>query len=104
MEDSFNSREHQFEAKFAHDEALKFKIMARRAKLLGAWVADQLGPAAPSHYVADFLEYSLGKTPAALVQKAQADLKSAGVTASEAQLREEFELFTDRAVAELKSV
>ena len=33
---TFDKREEGFEKKFAHDEELKFKAMARRNKLLGA--------------------------------------------------------------------
>ncbi len=40
---SFNDREKTFEKKFAHDEETNFKIMARRNKLLGLWVAEYLG-------------------------------------------------------------
>lgn len=39
----FNDRERAFESKFAHDEALKFKVDARRNKLLGLWAAALLG-------------------------------------------------------------
>ena len=40
---SFDKREEGFEKKFAHDEELKFKAEARRAKLLGIWAAGKLG-------------------------------------------------------------
>lgn len=40
---TFDKREHAFEQKFAHDEELNFKINARRNKLLGLWVAGNLG-------------------------------------------------------------
>ena len=40
---TFDDRENAFEAKFAHDEELRFKANARRNKLLGAWVAERLG-------------------------------------------------------------
>jgi hypothetical protein len=40
---TFNDREKTFEKKFAHDEETKFKITARRNKLLGLWVAECLG-------------------------------------------------------------
>ncbi|MGJ8527698.1 DUF1476 domain-containing protein [Maritalea sp.] len=36
------------EARYAHDEALKFKIEARRNKLLGQWAAGQMGISAAS--------------------------------------------------------
>ncbi len=40
---TFDKREEGFEKKFAHDEELKFKAIARRNKLLGLWAAGQLG-------------------------------------------------------------
>jgi len=40
---TFDKREQGFEAKFAHDEELRFRVAARSAKLLGNWAATQLG-------------------------------------------------------------
>jgi hypothetical protein len=40
---TFDKREEGFEQQFAHDEELRFKATARRNKLLGLWVAGQLG-------------------------------------------------------------
>ena len=40
---TFDKREQGFEAKFVHDEELRFKATARRNKLLGNWAAGQLG-------------------------------------------------------------
>lgn len=40
---TFDDREHAFEAKFAHDEAVRFRAEARRNKLLGLWAADLMG-------------------------------------------------------------
>ena len=40
---SFDDRRNAFENKFAHDEELKFKIEARRNKLLGLWAAEIMG-------------------------------------------------------------
>ena len=40
---TFDKREEAFEKKFAHDEELRFKAMARRNKLLGLWAAEKLG-------------------------------------------------------------
>ncbi len=39
----FKDREKGFEAKFAHDEELRFKVVARRNKLLGLWAAELMG-------------------------------------------------------------
>ena len=39
----FDDRERAFESKFAHDEEMKFRITARRNRLLGEWAARQMG-------------------------------------------------------------
>jgi hypothetical protein len=43
MADSFADRRKGFEAKWAHDEDLRFKVMNRRNKLLGLWAAGETG-------------------------------------------------------------
>ena len=40
---TFDDREQAFEAKFAHDEEMKFKAEARANKLLGLWAAELMG-------------------------------------------------------------
>ena len=40
---SFKDREKGFENKFAHDQELQFRAMARRNRLLGHWAAELLG-------------------------------------------------------------
>ncbi len=40
---TFDDRERSYEAKFAHDEELRFKAEARRNRLLGEWAAGLLG-------------------------------------------------------------
>ncbi len=39
----FDKREEGFEREFVHDEELRFKIIARRNRLLGLWAAEKLG-------------------------------------------------------------
>ena len=48
MSGSFEKREKGFEAKWAHDEALRFKVYARRNKLLGLWAAAEMGVTGPA--------------------------------------------------------
>ncbi len=43
MMTTFDKRERGFEAKFIHDEELRFKAIARCNKMLGNWAAAQLG-------------------------------------------------------------
>lgn len=40
---TFDDRENAFEAKFAHDEEMQFKAVARRNRLLGLWAAELMG-------------------------------------------------------------
>jgi hypothetical protein len=43
MANGFEDRKKAAEAKWAHDEAMRFKVMARRNKLLGQWAAGEMG-------------------------------------------------------------
>lgn len=43
MADAFKDRERGYESKWAHDAELRFKVVARRNKLLGLWAAGELG-------------------------------------------------------------
>jgi hypothetical protein len=43
MTTTFDDRERAFESKFAHDQEMQFKAVARRNKLLGLWAAALLG-------------------------------------------------------------
>jgi len=39
----FDDRERAFEAKYARDEEMQFRITARRNRLLGEWAGRQMG-------------------------------------------------------------
>jgi hypothetical protein len=43
MNTTFDDRERAFETKFAHDQEMQFKAVARRNKMLGIWAAGLLG-------------------------------------------------------------
>ncbi|MEP1443718.1 MAG: DUF1476 domain-containing protein [Hyphomicrobiales bacterium] len=79
-----------FENKFAHDEALQFKAMARRNKLLGIWAAEKLGMSdddageyAKSVVRSDFEEP--GEED--VYRKIRGDFDEAGKDVSEADIR-----------------
>lgn len=87
---SFEDRERAFEAKFARDEELQFRITARRNKLLGLWAAERMGLTAEetdayakSVVQADFEEAG----DEDVVRKLFADLVSAGVDVDEGTVR-----------------
>lgn len=58
---TFDDREQAFEAKFAHDEEMRFRARARCNKMLGLWAADLLGHtgAAADRYAADVVTADL---------------------------------------------
>lgn len=74
---TFDEREAAFEKKFAHDEELRFKSMARRNRMLGQWAAERLGKSGE-----DAEEYSravvranlAGPGDAAVFEKVRGDL------------------------------
>lgn len=43
MSNAFEDREKAFEAKYRLDQETQFKVNVRRDKLLGLWVAEQIG-------------------------------------------------------------
>ena len=58
---TFDDREQAFEAKFAHDEEMRFRAEARCNKMLGLWAADLLGHTgdAAERYAADVVTADL---------------------------------------------
>ncbi len=87
----FDDRERAFETKFAHDEELKFRVIARRNRLLGEWAAGKMGlsEAETASYAkdvvrADFEEAGDGD----VIRKVLGDLTSAGVETSEAEIKQ----------------
>lgn len=89
---SFDEREKAFENKYARDEELQFKVIARRNKLLGLWAAEQLGKDdadaeayAKEVVVADFDEPGDDDVK----RKVVADLQAAGIEISGEEVRAE---------------
>lgn len=82
-----SDREKAFENKFAHDEEMKFKAVARRNKLLGLWAAGQIGRSDADAYAkevvaADFQEAG----DQDVIRKVKADFDAASVKISEEQI------------------
>ena len=77
---TFDERERAFEAKWAHDEEMQFRIIVRRNELLGRWAGTERGLAEAEleRYVADLVALALKtKTIDALYLKLRADLGTA---------------------------
>ena len=89
---NFDDRERGFETKFARDEEMAFRILARRNRLLGEWAARLMGlteeeTAAYSKDVirADFEEAG----DEDVIRKLLGDLTAAGVETDDAIIRAE---------------
>ena len=85
---SMSDREKAFENKYAHDEEKKFRIIARRNKLMGVWAAGLLGKADADAYAkevvaADFEEAG----DEDVIRKVAGDFKAADIAAGEAEIR-----------------
>ena len=91
---SIDDREKAFENKFAHDQALEFKAVARRNKLLGLWAAELMGLDSEAA-----VEYSKAVVKADfeevghedVYRKVMGDLEAKGVEMSEHLLRKQMD-------------
>ena len=88
---SFDDRERAEEAKYAMDEAMQFKVMARRNKLLGLWAAelmnlhDEDAEAYAKTVVLSDLEEPGDDD---VFRKVRGDLEKAGVERTDARIRD----------------
>ena len=103
---TFDKRQDGFEKKFAHDEELRFKAMARRNKLLGLWAAEKLGKTgadaeayAKSVVMADFEE--VGDDD--VFRKVRGDFDAQGVDQSDHQIRRTMDELLHTAIEAIKA-
>jgi hypothetical protein len=103
---TFDKREEGFEKKFAHDEELRFKAMARRNKLLGLWAAGLLGKSGPDAeayakevVLADFEEAGDDD----VFRKVVRDLQAAKVAQTEQDIRKKMNDLLGEAIAQIQS-
>jgi hypothetical protein len=103
---TFDEREQGFEAKFAHNEELRFKAKARRDKRFGKWVAAQLGltGAAAEDYAKKVMRSDLAHPgDSAIIEAVLADLKLKGVATDERKLKVKLIDLMGEALAELEA-
>src|SRR3979490_429799 len=102
---TFAKREEGFEKKYAVDEEQKFKAMARRNKLLGLWVAEQLGLAgdAASAYAKEVVAADFEQPgDNDVAHKVTRDLAAKGIAITEPQLRVKMDELMAQAVMQVK--
>lgn len=88
---TFDEREKGFEAKFAHDADLEFRVTARRNKLLGLWAAEKLGltDAESEAYAKAVVQADFEETgDEDVIRKVIGDLLKGGVETSDIEVRE----------------
>ena len=86
----FEDRERAYEARFAHDEELRFKSLARRNKLLGLWAAEKLGREgeAAEAYAKEVVRSDFAEPgDDDVFRKVRGDFNTGGVTIGDDELR-----------------
>ena len=87
----FDDRERAFEAKFARDEEMQFRVIARRNRLLGEWAARQMGlsEAETQSYAKDVVHSDFEEAGEHdVIRKVLGDLTAAGVDTDEEAVRQ----------------
>lgn len=93
----FRDREKGFERKYQVDEETRFKIIARRNRLLGAWAAEQMGitGADAESYAKDVVAADFERPgDDDVIEKVLKDFGDKGVDVDEAGLREKMDELT----------
>lgn len=86
---TFDDRERAFEQKFARDEEMKFRIIARRNRLLGEWAARQMGlsDAEMESYAKDVVRADFEEAgDQDVIRKVLGDLTAAGIDCDESKV------------------
>lgn len=87
---TFDDRQAAFEAKFARDDEMQFKVAARRNRLLGHWAAGlmSLTPEEADAYAKDVVRADFEEAgDEDVVRKLLGDLTSAGVDIDDKRIR-----------------
>ena len=91
---TFDDRERAFETKYARDQDMQFRIVARRNKLLGQWAAGLMGlsQAESDAYAGDVIRADFEEAgDEDVIRKLVGDLASAGVDCDDKKIREALE-------------
>lgn len=103
----FTKRGEAFEKRFAHEEGLRFKAIARRNRLVGLWAAERLGKSgadaeayASAIVIADLEEPGHDD----VIRKIVTDFEAANVPLDESDVRRVLEKQMTAAKNEVKAV
>ena len=96
----FDEREKGFEAKYRLDQEARFKISARRNKLLGLWAAERMGMSGASveEYAKEVVVADFDKPgDADVLEKVLDDLTDKGLEITDIQVRKQMDKLTETA-------
>jgi len=97
---TFDDREKSFEKKFQHDQEIRFKVNARKNKLLGLWAAGLLGKAGADaeSYAKDVVMADFEKPgDSDVIHKLMKDLAAAGKPMEDHSIRKQGERLMEEA-------
>jgi len=105
MSDAFHEREDTFEKRFANDEALRFRAVARRNKAVALWAAEQKGLSgeAAQKYAEEFVSAQVGAGDDDVAAALKQDLARANVDLSDHRLRKKMLEAMAEAIASVKA-
>ena len=104
MPTTFDKREEEFEKRFAHDEELRFKAIARRNKMLGFWAADKLGlsGADADAYATEMVMTEYAEGDHDVFKKIRRDFDAKGVVQSDHQIRRTMDELLEQAIKQVQ--
>ena len=104
MPTTFDKREEEFEKRFAHDEELRFKAIARRNKMLGLWAAEKLGlsGADANAYASEMVMAAYAEGDHDVFKKIRRDFDAKGVVQSDHQIRRTMDELLEQAIQQIK--
>ncbi|WP_439635160.1 DUF1476 domain-containing protein [Oceanicaulis sp.] len=96
----FDDRENAFENKFAHDQELEFKAVARRNKLLGLWASELMGLTgdAADAYAKEVVKADFEEAgDEDVFRKVRGDFDARGIEQTDHQIRHKMEQLLEEA-------
>jgi len=103
---TFDQRKDAFENRFALDEDLKFRAMARRNKQLGLWAAGLLGKSGEEAeaYATDVVASDFEEAgDDDVFRKIRQDLDAAGIAESDHQIRRTMDELLAKAIEQVRT-
>jgi len=101
----FNEREKSFEKKFARDEELKFRIIAKSNKYLGEWVSSKLGKSEEEKkkYIQEIIKEDMQKAGNEdVLKKIVEDFEAVSISIDKLEIKDQMEKTLSRAKEDFK--